>query len=323
MVLICSNSDDVSTISVIKWLAYRQIPYRLLVEGAQIQQITIDDGGERHLTLNTGEQIPLNELASYWYRRGASRFNKKNQAPDTPLTELARRTEQFLNEESRSVADYIEYHLVGKRHISSLKTSHQVNKLILADMASRAGLLVPDSIITTHKADLIRFYQTHTSIITKPIEIQIDYVTTQHWVPMYTEEITEEILNRLPDTFNVSLFQQKITKQYELRIFCLNGEKYAMAIFSQRDQQTAVDFRKYNIKKPNRNVPFLLPAAITEKIDRFLTISGYRCGSIDMLVDEKGAYYFLEINPVGQFGMVSMPCNYHLEEKIADYLANG
>jgi len=44
-------------------------------------------------------------------------------------------------------------------------------------------------------------------------------------------------------------------------------------------------------------------------------------GSIDIIVDNNGKYYFLEINPVGQFGMVSIPCNYYLEKKIANYLA--
>lgn len=44
------------------------------------------------------------------------------------------------------------------------------------------------------------------------------------------------------------------------------------------------------------------------------------CGSIDILVDNNLNYFFLEVNPVGQFGMVSFPCNYNLENHIANYL---
>jgi hypothetical protein len=33
-----------------------------------------------------------------------------------------------------------------------------------------------------------------------------------------------------------------------------------------------------------------------------------------------GREVFLEVNPVGQFGMVSAPCNYHLEKKVAELL---
>jgi hypothetical protein len=43
-------------------------------------------------------------------------------------------------------------------------------------------------------------------------------------------------------------------------------------------------------------------------------------GSIDLICTKSGEYVFLEVNPVGQFSMVSFPCNYYLEEKIADLL---
>lgn len=46
-------------------------------------------------------------------------------------------------------------------------------------------------------------------------------------------------------------------------------------------------------------------------------------GSIDLIVDTQDNYYFLEINPVGQFGMVSQPCNYYLEKKVAEYLVQN
>ena len=49
---------------------------------------------------------------------------------------------------------------------------------------------------------------------------------------------------------------------------------------------------------------------------------GLNTGSIDMIKSVDGNYYFLEVNPSGQFGMTSFPCNYNLHEKVADYLIN-
>jgi hypothetical protein len=43
-------------------------------------------------------------------------------------------------------------------------------------------------------------------------------------------------------------------------------------------------------------------------------------GSIDLIHTPDGRDVFLEVNPVGQFGMVSIPCNYGLERKVADLL---
>ncbi|MDM1050110.1 hypothetical protein [Sphingobacterium hotanense] len=44
---------------------------------------------------------------------------------------------------------------------------------------------------------------------------------------------------------------------------------------------------------------------------------GFNTGSIDLILTPDGDYVFLEINPEGQFGMVSHPCNYFLEREMA------
>jgi D-alanine-D-alanine ligase-like ATP-grasp enzyme len=48
-----------------------------------------------------------------------------------------------------------------------------------------------------------------------------------------------------------------------------------------------------------------------------MRLTNLDCGSIDLIYSTDEKYYFLEVNPVGQFGMVSYPCNYQLEKKIA------
>ena len=51
-----------------------------------------------------------------------------------------------------------------------------------------------------------------------------------------------------------------------------------------------------------------------------MNLIGLNTGSIDMILTPEGDYYFLEVNPVGQFGMISHPCNFYLEEKVANFL---
>ena len=99
--------------------------------------------------------------------------------------------------------------------------------------------------------------------------------------------------------------------------FYMDGEFYSMAILSQADESTKVDFRKYNGAKPNRFIPYELPQIIKDQLTTLLNSLELNTGSIDLLVDESDNFYFLEINPVGQFGMVSLPCNYFLEKKVA------
>ena len=93
-----------------------------------------------------------------------------------------------------------------------------------------------------------------------------------------------------------------------------------MAIFSQKDLQTAVDFRQYNDICPNRFVPCKLTDAEIKKIDQFMRKIDLNCGSLDFIRTKDGQLVFLEVNPTGQFGMVDFPCNYGLHKKVAETL---
>lgn len=119
------------------------------------------------------------------------------------------------------------------------------------------------------------------------------------------------------------MFQQKIDKNLEIRAFYLDGRCYSMAICSSFDKQTQVDYRRYNDVKPNRKVPYCLPSHIEKNIDALMKKLKLNCGSLDLILDNNGVYYYLEVNPVGQFGMVSFPCNYNLEKIIAEYLSDN
>lgn len=93
-----------------------------------------------------------------------------------------------------------------------------------------------------------------------------------------------------------------------------------MAIFSQEKERTKLDFRNYNSANPNTNTPYSLPNIQKEKIHKLLLNLKLNCCSIDMIKGKDNQYYFLEINPIGQFGMTNYPCNYNLYKKIADTL---
>ncbi len=93
-----------------------------------------------------------------------------------------------------------------------------------------------------------------------------------------------------------------------------------MGIFSQNNSKTKEDFRNYDQNLPNRNVPIKLPLDIEGKLKKLMKKLNLNSGSIDLIYTIDNKYVFLEVNPVGQFGMVSFPCNYNLEKKIAEFL---
>lgn len=327
MILICSNNDDTTTVEVIKWLRHKRQPFSLLLPDNPIESLeALND--ELQLVLQDGTEISLAQISAYWYRRGSYRFTRArlNYEGLGGYEKLNEKTRNFLKDENKALIDHISFLFKGVPHISDRPSASVVNKLNLLALARRAGFKAPDTLVTNKKQKLAAFFAKNGgAIITKPIDRAIDYLadTDSYWLPMYTETVTENALAAMPESFFPSLFQQKIDKKYELRIFYFKGEVYGMAIFSQNDPQTAVDFRRYNMVKPNRNIPFTLPAAEEDKLRRFMALSGYDNGSLDLIVDKKNDYYFLEINPVGQFGMTSEPCNYYLERRVAEFLTQN
>jgi len=196
------------------------------------------------------------------------------------------------------------------------------NKLSNLLLARDCGIKVPPTLITTSKLELEKFYQKHTKILTKPIHNGHLYFEEEQFV--YSCKgilfLGKEEMKEIGDEFCVSLFQAYTEKELELRIFFLDKEIYPMAIFSQLDEKTKYDFRNYNHIKPNRNVPFKLPQSFKKKLEKFIDEIDLNTGSIDVILTPENEFYFLEVNPTGQFGWVSQNCNFYLEKEIAKYL---
>ncbi|WP_342647317.1 grasp-with-spasm system ATP-grasp peptide maturase [Mucilaginibacter sp. CSA2-8R] len=191
-------------------------------------------------------------------------------------------------------------------------------KMKQLEVARSVGLLIPKTIVTNNKRDLQVFMQENhiENLIIKPIKNGTAISSTEGTYVTYTSKVSES-LSEVPDTFFPSLFQEAVIKEYEIRTFFYMEECHSMAIFSARDEKTSVDFRNYNFEKPNRNVPYKLPDDVEAKIRNLMKSLNLISGSIDILVNKSGDHIFLEVNAVGQFSMVSFPCNYYLERKLA------
>jgi ATP-GRASP peptide maturase of grasp-with-spasm system len=193
------------------------------------------------------------------------------------------------------------------------------SKLRVLEVAHECELNIPETLITSSKIKLDFFFkQNQNSIISKSLGEGKNLEFENEIFPFFTQKIeTIDIVDR---KFSPSFFQKCIVKEYELRIFYIGGQFYSMVIFSQNNPKTIDDFRNYDTENPNRFEPYMLPENIEFKLHKMMNLLGLNTGSIDMIKAIDGNYYFLEINPSGQFGMTGVPCNYPLFEVVADYL---
>ncbi len=142
------------------------------------------------------------------------------------------------------------------------------NKLVSLIVAASVGLKIPPSLIANKKKYFEEWIK-NSKCITKAIDNMFTIYGENTFSKVSTERIKKSNLNKLGDVFFPTLIQEEISKAYEVRFFFIKDKLYAMAIFSQRDEKTRLDYRKYNRQKPNRSIPYKLPLDVKLKILAF------------------------------------------------------
>lgn len=308
MVLILSETKDVTTYFVVKWLEHFDAEVQIITDEDEIEIVCL--GSQNHILVN-GRTVNLDEVAAYWYRRGFFNVGKAG-------TDLHSNIDYDIKMEYGSVIELLHYKLSAVPNLGSFYKA-DVNRIIVMEIAKSVGFSVPRYGIFGDKKKLEGFYRQFKAIVNKPLWNGLSFIEENTLYAHYTNIFSAEDLELLPDKFFPGLFAEYIDKAYELRIFFLDGKCYSMAILSQQDQQTAVDVRRYNVEKPNRNVPYTLPEEISSKLTTLMNKLSLKIGAIDMIVSTRNEFVFLEVNPVGQFLNISQTCNYCLEKEIAEY----
>jgi ATP-GRASP peptide maturase of grasp-with-spasm system len=319
IVIITQHEAEYTTSMVIDWLGFMNEQFRI-INGKEVLfdfDCRFDNHTEPEINMEpagiTADKIVI------WYRRWLPQDFYPLLAAVSPDVKTSRQFLDYYREEGRVLKYYFLKSLKPGYVLTDYFNAY-LNKLQVLAYASRVGLCIPATIITSKKSVLGNFINEHKKIIVKNISEVGMFTHKKKMLVTFTAGLTAADLEKLPLVFFPGIFQEHIDKLYEIRVFYMEGTCYSMAIFSQKNDKTATDFRNYDFKNPNRNVPYQLPTDVEVKIDLLMKAVGLNCGSLDLIRSCNGEYVFLEINPIGQFGMISEPCNYHLELKVAELL---
>lgn len=308
MIVIFSTHEDYSTQKVIEWLhCYNKYPI-IINELNPIIDIffQIDESKRKSLsfTLKNGQILKDSEIDIVWYRRGLNFFSFEYQNLSQPKhlsyffshlkAEYTTLTEMFF--------DHLQTKTIGDPNRSL------PNKLLVLKAAQRFGLKIPATRIITTKTNAFR-----SEHINKNIS---DIVHTQYQGSLlYNRTTIQKKINA--SNFFPSLLQINIQKYCELRIFHFVDRFFPMAILPESGKKLKTDNRDITDTEYLNRFSFILPPDIKLKLKKLISDLGYTTCSIDMLIDKNFNYYFLEINPVGQFGNLSFSCGLNIEELIA------
>jgi hypothetical protein len=304
MVLIYSKDVDDFVNEVIDFLDVDFIRIgendKILIENLRINnEITFRIKGDYFSSFN------IQELESVWFNGGyASTIG-----------------DEYENECYRMLTNsFLSYNFIKK--IGRIRSYFEINKLDALIEAEKQGFKIPDTLITGSKEKLLAFYNNYLKegIICKGITDRVFYKDNDYVYNLnLTFKICINIMNSIPEHFVISLFQEKINADFEIRVVLVGDVFYAMSIHVFDDE---VDYRAKLTSMDNiRLVRFRLPNNIQKKLKKVFKKFNLNYGSADLMY-RNGEYYFLEINPTGQISFVNNACNFYIQEQLSNMLTN-
>ena len=314
MAIIITESNDITTNKVIDWCLANKVTVRR-INSQSFSKISFELSDDTDLMNLNQKKVSSRE--KIWNRRGKINTIPKKELVGTPFY-------NYLKREEDSLIKSFELHLKDEnlyagsylKEVENYKITHLLN-------AKKIGLKIPRTLVTNSKDELTEFHKRCNPIISKDLRYSVSVSDKQTmYSSIGTFEVTQAMLDKLGNNFAPCLVQEKVDKKVEIRIFVFKKKIFSMAIFSQNDPQTSLDYRNYNTLKPNRVSPFQLPKNIEKYILNFMTLSHLDTGSIDLILNQKNEFVFLEVNPQGQIDWLSKHCNYYIEKYIAQELAD-
>lgn len=183
-------------------------------------------------------------------------------------------------------------------------------KSLQLKFAREAGLNIPDTLISNDPERVLSFCKNNGGCIVVKNFFPALWVDIEkgHKISMTKLIDTNTIeINRLSIRFCPSIFQRYIKKKYEIRIVVMGETMFSGKIDSHFDDSMFVDWRNaqnHGIKFPLE--PILIPDSIANKIVKFMKSMNLVFGCIDLIYSNDESYYFLEVNPFGQFLWMEM-----------------
>ena len=316
MIVILSYSGDQIANDVMDWLqALGSSAKRINLEDEDYRKlsITINDAvTDIQLQLKDGNVLKVEEVSVFFFFFFLFREHTDTYLHDGLSQRLIR---THLSYEFKTLVQFF-YQEISKKCLGN-PSYYPLNKLQQLKTAVACGLQIPSTLIRNSRKDVYKHVENHQeTLITKSIQENVLFQDsdTVHF------DLKVQLIhpNLLPERFFPSLFQYPVKKEMEIRTFYLDGKFYSLAMLLCASEEKVVDYRTSSDKL--RYGPYQLPKQIEEKLDCLMKKLNLNTGSIDLIKDEFGNYYFLEVNPTGQIGWVSDYGAYFLEEKIAQYL---
>jgi len=317
LLLIASNKNDLATDFLILRLYERNIPFlRLNTEdylstwevcfsiNSNISDVVIAKEGKEPLSV----------------KRFTGAYIRQPRMPDLDIVDDDKGfAEREVGEALKSLWRSIDEGIWLNAPHRLLRASNKPEQLVVA---RSIGFNIPNTYIGTNYDRIKSFYKKYSgNIIAKAVKHGFNFDGDRARVAA-TQVIDKAALTSLEEYAPIPMiFQEHIAKEYDIRVTIVGGEVFATAIDSQNHDETKVDWRLSDYYKiPLKQYKISLPECINKFCLDITKRFKLKYSAIDLVLGKDGFYYFLELNPNGQWAWIEQLGIHKIRDAIIDEL---
>ncbi|MNY09678.1 hypothetical protein D3C86_1426100 [compost metagenome] len=215
----------------------------------------------------------------------------------------------------------IYYYLKDVKWLNYYRNNHKAeNKYYQLSIAESLGFNVPDYLLSNDKKEILDFSNRHDNIVMKLMNQDFYKTTKNEFKGFYVNIISKEELEGFSDDEENPIFLQKyINKKYEVRYTVVDKEHFVCKIDSQKSEISKIDWRRYDLQNTPHSI-IQPPEEIKRSINKMMKEFNLVYGALDFIVSEDDSWYFLEINPSGQYLWIEDLTGLEITNSIKNYL---
>jgi MvdC family ATP-grasp ribosomal peptide maturase len=310
MILCITHSQDFYNIDIFfKYLKAKNIPYFRLNSDRlnHLQKINMNEDFFE-LTDEFGNTVNSKQIKAVWHR--------KSWGISVP-EELDEGYRKIFLKEYSSLRYNLFTVLEDVPWINPLENENKIdgNKIFQLKIAKKNNLIIPETILSNDSEKITNFFREKCNgkMVAKLHGVISKSMGGENFLS--TNIIDEDSLENIADIeYCPMIFQPYIDKEYELRIVYLDDEFFTGKINNSENADWRIAQGNYFWSG------YDLPENIKINLTSMMKEMGLYFGAIDMIKSKDGNYYFLEVNPQGEWGMLQKELNFAIAERIADNL---
>lgn len=320
MLLIVTNKTDLTADYLILELERLKIPFlRLNTEDYlskyQINFKLTNNSIQSIINYYDGTTINNNDITGVFFKHAIIPIIN-NEIPSDQLEFAKREVIEVLKSLWRTIDNKL-----WLNHPKNLFLAN--NKIDQLKKASEMGFSIPDTCVSSDPEEIKNFYySSEKNIIAKAVKHGF-YHTSNRVQIASTKKVDKNFIQNIDQYANIpTIFQKRIDKMYDLRVTVIGDNVYTAAIHSQDYNETKTDWRVYELYEDIdlEHTKFKLPSKISKLCQKIT--KGYNLGfsAIDLIYTPENEYYFLELNPNGQWVWIEEKLGFPIRSSIINYL---